>query len=520
MTAADTILFDDFALDIGTAELRRGNKAVSIEPQVFDLIRFFAENPGRLLSRDDLIEGVWGGRIVSDAAISTRINAARNALGDDGKAQRMIKTIPRRGFRFLADVRAEVRSKSPPLRTPAPTDVFPPLPERPSIAVMPFENLGGDAQTGALADGLRIDIQNALIKVSGLFVIAIGSANAVAGLPEDAAARRLGVQSLFKGQVRRAGTTVRFSAQLIEAPTGHIVWSEQYDREVADTFAFLDEITKKVLTAANVILVAGESARVWHKTLEDLKSLEVFYRGVSNFFKMNQICLATARQDFEKTAKWHPDLSLGPTWISLTHWYDLQRGWSDSPETSKKLAREWAEKAITLQDADGQACTVLSHVCLLDRDFDAALDAGRAAIRIRPNCAHANGFYANVLHYCGEQADAERHIRLAIRHAPIHPPLFKLILGAVLRATGDLDGAAGAADDALRANPEDSAAHVLVAIVAARQGNTELARHHLDELKKREPAFSTSAYLSRQPYRDRSFITELKRDLDAAGFLV
>jgi TolB-like protein len=518
MINAATLTFDDFAVDCAAAELRQNNQVVVVEPQVFDLIRFFAENPGRLISRDDLIEGVWNGRIVSDAAISTRINAARNALGDDGKAQRMIKTIPRRGFRFLPDVGEDIGSETPLSSAVECSNVPLLVPEAPSIAIMPFDNIGRDSESGVLADGLRIDIQNALIKVSGLFVIAIGSANAVASLKEDAAARKLGVRYLLQGQIQRVGNKVRFSTQLVEATNSHIIWSEQYDREVADSFVFLDEITARVLTAANVTLVVGETARVWHKTLEDLKSLEVFYRGISNFFKMNQAGLASARLDFEKTAKWHPELSLGPTWISLTHWYDLQRGWSDSPETSKKLAREWAEKAIELPDADGQASTVLSHVCLLDRNFDAALSAGRAAVRNRPSCAHANGFYANVLHHCGDQIAAESHIRLAIRHAPIHPPLFKLILAAVLNTKGELEDAANATNEAIRSNSEDSAGHVLMAIIAIQMGNSELARHHVDEVEQHHKDFKVRAHLARQPYRDGDFLAILQRYMIAAGF--
>ena len=160
----------------------------------------------------------------------------------------------------------------------------------------------------------------------------------------------------------------------------------------------LDEITAKILTEINVELVVGEPARVWHKTLRDLRSLEIFYRGINEFFKMNGEALACARRYFEKVRDLHPEFSLGSTWIALTYWYDFQRGWSDNPDEAMKSARYWAERASEMADTDGQAQTVLSHVYLLDRRFDDALTAGRAAIANRPNCAHANGFYANVLH--------------------------------------------------------------------------------------------------------------------------
>jgi adenylate cyclase len=135
----------------------------------------------------------------------------------------------------------------------------------------------------------------------------------------------------------------------------------------------------------------------------------------------------------------------------------------------------------------------------------------------RPNCTHANGFYANVLHYCGRQDEALKHVRLAIRHSPIHPSLFDVILGSILRATGDLDGAARAASEALRSNREDVAGHVLQAALAAKQGRADQAALHVREVCTREPAFSVKAFTERQPYRDERFLAHLAAELRTAG---
>jgi TolB-like protein len=310
MAHGQMIVFSDCELDLDAAELRRGGEIVAVEPQVFDLIRFFTEHAGQLVTRDDIIEGVWGGRIISDAAISTRIAAVRKALGDDGTAQRVIRTIPRRGFRFLPEVQRHV----PP--GPVPTERLRlkdrlALPDRPSIAILPFESVSEDAETRSFAQGLRIDIQNAMISVSGLFLIAVGSANAVGGLPSKDAAEMLGIEYLLHGQVRRAGTMLRVSVQLVEGLTDRIVWAEQYDIVVEDTFRLLDDVTGQVLTALNVHLVAGEPARIWHKALRDRRSLQVFYRGISSFFQMNQEAMSSARRDFENISNHHPHLPLG-----------------------------------------------------------------------------------------------------------------------------------------------------------------------------------------------------------------
>ncbi len=392
-----------------------------------------------------------------------------------------------------------------------------PLPERPSIVILPFRNLTGDPEQDYLGDGLRVDIQNALIKVSGLFIIAFGSATAHGGKPAGEAAQSLGVRYVLEGSVRRAGNRLRIAATLTDTVSGEIVWAEKYDRVIKDTFELMDEITGRILTALNVKLVAGEPAKVWHKTLKDLRSLEALYKGIHAFFRMDREALSEARRLFERVAALHGDAAVGPTWVALTHWYDYQRGWSDSREESKRLAREWAERATALEDCDGQAHTVLSHVHLLDRNFDAALTAGRGAVKNRPNCTHANGFYANVLHYCGEQESAIHHVKLAMRHSPIHPSLFKDILAISSLAAEDIDGAVAAANAAIAAAPNDLAARLVLASASVRTEGPETAAPVVEEIGRIEPAFSLARFAEGQPYRDTEFLERLTADLKAAG---
>ena len=401
---------------------------------------------------------------------------------------------------------------------PAPDPVAAlPLPERPSIVILPFRNLTGDPEQDYLGDGLRIDIQNALIKVSGLFIIAFGSATAHGGMAPGEAARSLGVRYVLEGSLRQAGNRLRIAATLTDAVSGEIVWAEKYDRVINDTFELMDEITGRILTALNVELVAGEPARVWHKTLKDLRSLEALYKGIHAFLTMEREALSEARRHFERVAEMHGDVAIGPTWVALTHWYDYQRGWSESREESKRLAREWAERATALEDCDGQAHTVLSHVHLLDRNFEAALAAGRGAVKNRPNCTHANGFFANVLHYCGEQESAIHHIKLAMRHSPIHPSLFKDILAISSLAAEDLDGAVAAANAAIAAAPNDLAGRLVLASAGVRTDGPETAAPVVDEIVGIEPSFSLDRFAAGQPYRSTEFLERLTADLKAAG---
>ena len=390
-------------------------------------------------------------------------------------------------------------------------------PGRPSIVILPFENLGGDSEQDFLADGLRVDIQNALVKVSGIFITAIGSANAQRGKSAINATRDMGVQFSLEGSVRRAGDKVRISVTLTNGDTGEIVWAEQFDRQVDDAFELLDEITGRVLTSLNVKLIAGEAAKVWHKTLKDLRSLEAFYRGMHAFFQMDQASMSEARRLFEIVSTLHPESSSGPTWVALTHWFDYQRSWTESRDESKRLAKEWAEKGAALPDADGQAQVVLCHLSLVDQNFDAAIAAGKKALSTRPNCNQTHSHFASVLHYCGDQEAALHHINLAMRHSPIHPPLFKDILANIYRAKGDYDQAAQMAKAAIAANPDDLIARLVLASIAICQNEPEIGASITKEICHLEPTFSVAQFAAGQPYRSEEFLAKFVAELLDAG---
>lgn len=503
MNASKTLSFERFELDFDARELRDQGKAVKVEPQVFDLLWFLACRAGKLVSKDEIIEHVWKGRFISDAAISTRINGARVAIKDSGAEQRIIRTVPRRGFRFLAEVSDQNTISSPETCNRQQSEsVLLEDDAKPAMAVMPLKAMGADEDLVDLAEGMRIDIQNALIKVSGLFLTAVGSVNAVRDKDALEAAEALGVRYLLQGQLRRSGSTLRLSVQLLDASKNRIVLSEQFDHGLDNAFAVLDEVAAEVLETINVALVAGEPARIWHKTLKDIESLSVFYRGVSNFFQMTGSSLSFARAEFERIAHRHPDVSIGYTWIALTHWFDFQRGWSEDKDTSKQLAQENADKAVGFPDTDGQAHTVLSHVYLLDGEFSKALEAGKNAVANRPSCTNANAFFANVLHYCDRNADALRHISFALDRSPFAPAFFQLILIKVLTASGNLDAASKQINRLMSSARNEPQVILAACLLDERRGKTLRASEHAETLRKLDPTFRIENYLAAEPYRN------------------
>jgi adenylate cyclase len=307
------------------------------------------------------------------------------------------------------------------------------------------------------------------------------------------------------------------SAELTEAASGRIVWAEQFDRTLDDSFDLQDEITGRVLTAMNVKLVQGEQAKVWHKTLKDLRALEAFYKGVHAFYQMDRDGMQLARQCFERVAEIRPDVSVGATWTAMTHWFDLQRGWTDSPEKSKELARRWAEAAASMPDADGQAHSALSYLYLVERRFDEALAAGRHAVANRPTCAYANCFYGNVLHYCDDQDGAIHHIKLAMRTQPLHPPFYLHMLAGAYRAKGDLESAVVTARRALDLSPGDVAGRVILASAYVALTRLDLARETAADIQRIEPSFSVTLFMQGQPFRDESFAADYASELRLAG---
>jgi len=228
-------LFEHYAFDTDRRELLRGGESVSVVPQVFDLLEYLIRNRERVVSKDDLINAVWRGRIVSDAALTTRLNAARSAVGDSGEEQRLIKTLPRKGFRFVGAVRGDL-SRSPIASgdTIEPGSLHLPLPDRPSIAVLPFENMSGDPEQEYFADGMVEEIITALSRFKRLFVIARNSSFTFKGRAVDIKdiGRRLGVRYVLEGSVRKASGKIRIAGQLIDAVTGAHIWADRFERDL------------------------------------------------------------------------------------------------------------------------------------------------------------------------------------------------------------------------------------------------------------------------------------------------
>ena len=267
-------LFEDYALDTDRRELQRGAAVVSVTPQVFDLLDYLIRNRERVVSKDDLIDAIWNGRSVSDSALTTRLNAARSAICDSGQEQRLVKTLPRKGFRFVGSVLEAQRPADAPVADDQMKHQKPvlALPDKPSIAVLPFQNLSDDPEQEYFADGMVEDIITGLSRSKLLFVISRNSSFTYKGKAVDIkqVSRELGVRYVLEGSVRKAGKRVRVTGQLIDASTDAHIWADRFDSDLDDIFDLQDSVTSSVIGAISPELERAEIERARRKPTESL----------------------------------------------------------------------------------------------------------------------------------------------------------------------------------------------------------------------------------------------------------
>lgn len=406
--------FGDYSLDTGSLELKRSGDLVALEPQVFRLIVCLIENRDRVVTKDELIDMVWDGRIVSDGALNTRINSARRAVGDDGKTQAVIKTFPRRGFRFVADA-VEVQPT-----TAAPGTEPLPLPDKPSIAVLAFENLSGDPEQEYFADGLAEDIITGLSKFHWFFVIARNSSFTYKGSAVDVkqVAEELGVQYVLEGSVRKAGNRVRVTAQLIDALTGRHVWAERYDRDLEDIFAVQDEITQAIVGEAAPSFISAEARRVERKAPESFDAWDYCMRGNWYLSHRGKDDVAEARRLFEAALKQDPNSTAALNGLAFTLGWMINFGWAEDPDEARITALAAARRAVELDDNDADAHIAVGLISFYMDQVGTAVAASRRALNLNPNLAAAEAWLGMFLSWSGDYDEAIVHAEKAQRLSP------------------------------------------------------------------------------------------------------
>ena len=415
--------FGEHSLDVDRHELRHGSEQIAIEPQVFDLIVYLLRNRDRLVSRDDLIDGVWGGRIVSDSAVTTRINAARRALGDSGTAQTIIRTIPRKGVRFIADVSEEGSAAAAVPPVPVIVEPQPPF-AKPSILVLPFRNISGDPGQDYLTDAVTSDLTVDLSQMRDIAVISAETALTYkrSSLDIRQIGRDLGVRYLVVASIGRSGDLVRTNVQLLDAFSGEQLWGDRFEYRFVELERLEDAITGLIAASLNVQLVRVEGRRATQLPQPD--ALDLRLRATALFFSSiaPEHTLATRQLLQQSTAL---DPSSAETWARLGHIIatDYLNIWNNTGEEELREAEQAVRKALLIDPGHALAHKAHGLIRRARGEHHAALEAFSRAIELDRNFAAAYANKGNELILVGRPAEAPALVEQAIRLSPHDPSI-------------------------------------------------------------------------------------------------
>jgi adenylate cyclase len=632
--------FEDFSLDTARRELRRGGALIALQPQVFDLLEYSIRNRERVVTKDDLLAAVWNGRIVSESTLSTRINAARSAIGDSGEEQRLLRTAHGKGIRFVGAVREEeetvrklaaifaadvagysrlmgqdeigtlrrltacrailderiaayrgrifgsagdsvvadfasaidavqcavavqqalageermrfrigvhigdvlvqgqnlfgdgvniaarlealaepggicvsaavrdqigtklpiafadlgeqqVKNIAQPIRAyrvggasaTAASSPSLPLPDKPSLAVLPFQNLSGDPEQEYFADGMVEEIITALSRYPSLFVIARNSSFTYKGRAVDVkqVGRELGVRYALEGSVRKADNRVRVTAQLVEAEAGNHVWAERYDRDLTDIFALQDEITQAVTIAVAPAIADAEQRRAMRRPPESLDAWAAYQRGLWHFSKGTADDNGLAQKFFQQAIDLDP--SFAGSYTGLAYAYRRAAGvfGTRSLAEAEDLAEELVRRAVALDGNDAEARTCFANLLMRRGDFPGALAEIESALAISPNLADAHGALGSVLTRSGHPREGRIALEKCIRLDPHNPNnnLQLLVVTISYYLSREYDAAVDAAKRGLRSYPDHSNQYRWLAAALGQAGRIDEAKEVL-----------------------------------------
>jgi TolB-like protein/Tfp pilus assembly protein PilF len=505
-------VFSGHTLDPDRRELRRGPEDIAVEPQVFDLLLYLVRNRDRVVSKDDLIAAVWGGRVVSDSTLTSRINAARKAIGDSGDEQKLIRTVARKGLRFVGAVQTQADGAGSshaggtrPEETHEPSRPALPLPDRPAIAVLPFTNMTGDPTQDYFSDGISEDLITALSKLRWFFVIARNSSF----IYKDKAvhmkqiASELGVGYVVEGSVRKGGDRVRITAQLNDVATGSHIWAERYDRDLADVFAVQDEITEAIVAAIEPQIYAAENFRARRKPPDSMDAWDLVMRALSHYWRVTRQDNVVAQALLEKATAIDPNYGQALGLLATSRVFSAHMGWEDMAVVAP-IAERAAQAAILADSEDPWAHNALGTVHLFARRFDDSLAQFESALRLNPNFSLAQGYYGLTLAYCGRWREADLAARRALRLSP-RDPLAAIYCGITSYAQyvgRNYDEAMRLARQGIRQRGDFVGAHRVLTAAAGMAGRRDVAAAALQELRRVQPNVSLAWIAKEMPIRE------------------
>ncbi len=482
--------FGKFVLDTERLELSSGEGAVTLEPQVFALLAYLIRHRERVVSKDELIEEIWGGRIVSDGTLNSRINAARRAVGDSGVLQTVIKTYPKRGFRFVGKVVGDddlqAQSEPPPNSC---EDGGKPL-----IAVLPFDAMSDAIEQEHFADGLTEDIIAELARISGLEVIARHSSFIYKrqSVTVRQVGGELGVTHVLEGSVRLANSRLRIIAQLIDAKTERNLWAERYDRDADDIFAIQEDVARNVADALQVRLSANEGEQLTHVPTDNREAYDLYKRAHRTLWPTTRQNIRSAENMFQRVIDMAPKFAGGYAGKSFAKARAVLFGHSEDPDVETATAIDLAGRAVKSDPNFPDAHSALGFAYAVVGEHKKAIAAALKAVKLQPGDAATHFNYSRCLTEAGRFDEACEEGKMAVRLDP------KYVEGPYRNNVGRAAFLAGHYQDAMDIY-EENAAHggpsylgqmIVRTAATSFAGHAEKARALLNEILQERPDFS------------------------------
>lgn len=479
--------------------LMAGAREVRLTPKALALLAFLAERPGEVVTKDELFAAVWPETEVGDGALVTCIQELRKALRDNARRPRYIETLHRRGYRFIAKLPAAQQPGSHETERPAL-----PLPDRPSIAVLPFTNMSDDPDQDYFADGISEDLITGLSRIRWLFVIARNSTFVYKDRAVDVkqVSRELGVRYVLEGSVRRAGNRVRITAQLVDAISGAHHWAERYDRELADIFALQDEITRSVAGVIEPYLLSAEGARTLARSPDDLGAWELVARAQTYAWRLTRADYDAALEILKRAVETFPDYAPAHGLLGVRLVFGVHMGWTE-PAEGLASGHRHAVRAIALDDYEPWGHIGLGYWAMMERRTEESIAAFGRAVKLNPNSAAAHSYLSHIFAFAGQDREAIEHAEEAIRLSPLDPEMAYFLGGIAIAhySVGRFAEAVKYTTEALRWRPGFQGAQRLRCASLAQSGQLDEARAFFETVRVQQPWLSVAWIKVGVPYQ-------------------
>lgn len=517
--------FEDFSLDTDRRELRHGEALVPVEPQVFDLLACLIALRDRVVSRDDLFATVWKGRIVSEATLSSRLNAARAAVGDNGSEQRLIKTLPRKGIRFVGSVRtmASAAAEPPTAAAPVGATALRRTVRTPSIAVLPFANLSVDPEQDYFADGMTEEIITTLSRSSGLCVIARNSSFLYRGKAIDVrqVGTELGVTYVLEGSVRRGGEKLRITCQLVDAGSGAHLWAERFDGDMRQVFALQEKVAESVAAVIEPTLQFAEIGKLTQNPPPHPDAYDLVLRAYGQLAEFTPATMAAAIATLEQCCTLAPDYAPALAALAYCRAQCHFQGWIEQDQATRARACNLAWRSVELLSNDAQVLWMAAFAIwnMAGAAREPARELFRRSLLLNPNSAMALTLAGWIEIMCGNVPEGRMMVMRAQTLNPRDPRGWFMSGAMAIAAVidGNFSEAMLWAERSLAQNRRFAVALRVAAVAHMKLGQEEQAREAVRTLLRVEPGLTVSGFFARIPVPHPGMAKTYSEALAAAG---